>query len=110
MKHLLFLFLPALALAQGLGTPTNEQYVDENGKKWLIYDKDGEQVIYFADATASSNDLAADSASGGGGYVSYGAIQRRPFCNQNIYGNCIQPYDGKPETCTYYTKCRRGGK
>lgn len=33
-----------------------------------------------------------------------------PFCNQNIYGNCIQPYNGAPETCTYYTRCRRPGK
>ena len=39
-------------------------------------------------------------------YISYGGPQRQGFCNQNIYGNCIRGYNGKPKACTYYTQCR----
>ncbi|KAF7198098.1 hypothetical protein HII31_00454 [Pseudocercospora fuligena] len=105
----------------GPGTPTKEEWVDGNGKTWLIYDLNGQKVIWFTksddgggsgvvdkrDTDGDGGGKHTDSASGT--YIAYGALQRQGYCNQNIYGNCVRGYVGDPETCTYYTKCRSGG-
>lgn len=36
--------------------------------------------------------------------------RQQQYCNQNIYGNCVDGYIGNPETCTYYTRCRGRAK
>ncbi|XP_041002983.1 protein RALF-like 27 [Juglans microcarpa x Juglans regia] len=39
--------------------------------------------------------------------ISYGALQRPPVCNANIYGNCIVRVSPHDRPCTYFTRCCR---
>ncbi|XVE78545.1 hypothetical protein DITRI_Ditri13aG0154000 [Diplodiscus trichospermus] len=43
-----------------------------------------------------------------GHHICYGAVQRPPVCNGNIYGNCIAPVGPYYRPCTYYDRCKRG--
>ncbi|OMP10207.1 hypothetical protein COLO4_04719 [Corchorus olitorius] len=41
-------------------------------------------------------------------YISYRSLEKPPVCNENIYGNCIQPINKNLRPCTIYQRCKRG--
>uniref|UniRef100_A0A1J3IGH2 Protein RALF-like 27 n=1 Tax=Noccaea caerulescens TaxID=107243 RepID=A0A1J3IGH2_NOCCA len=39
--------------------------------------------------------------------LGYGSLQKQPFCNPKIYGDCIGRANRRAAPCTFYNRCKR---
>lgn len=91
------------ALAFPESRPNTTKYDETIGE----FIEDEEQVVLFGESEVKQRSLAAAANSK---RISYGALQRQPVCNANIYGNCIKPAGADNRPCTTYNRCKRGVK